>query len=237
MAFALVLAGPSRAEWSMHGGNAQHTAVATVPTQALQQIHWQTPVDLQPQYSGTTLLIHYGSPLVTEGNTVIFPVKLGVTDTFRVEARRGRDAAAVAALATDYWLPPHGWTPSVGLTLAHAGRVYLPGAGGTILWTSALDAAGPHTATRAAFFGNAAYAANPAAWNASLRVCTPLTADAQGTVYFGFVAVVANPLGINSGIAAVDASGAGRFVSVASATSGAANQVGTNCAPALSRDE
>jgi hypothetical protein len=237
VAWVLALAGPSHAEWSMHGGNAQHTAVASVPTQALEQIHWQTPVDLQPQFSGTTLLIHYGSPLVTEGNTVILPVKVGVADTFRVEARRGRDGVLLWQLATDYQLPPHGWTPSVGPTLAHAGRVYLPGAGGTLLWTGALDAAGPHAATRVAFFGDAAYAANPAAWNASLRVCTPLTADSKGTVYFGFVAVVANPLGINSGIAAVDASGAGRFVSVSNATTGAASQVGTNCAPALSRDE
>ena len=227
----------AHAAWSMHGGNAQHTALAPVPTQPLQQIHWLMPVDLNPQYSGSTLLIHYGSPLVTEGNTVIVPVKLGVTDTFRVEARRGRDGLLLWQLATDYQLPPHGWVPSVGLTLAHAGRLYVPGAGGTLLRVGALDTPGPHSATRVAFFGNAAYASNPAAFNASLKICTPLTADAKGTVYFGFVAVVGNPLGIQSGIAAVDASGAGRFVSVATATGGLDTQIATNCAPALSRDE
>jgi flagellar hook capping protein FlgD len=227
----------AHAAWSMHGGNPQHTAQAPVPTQSLQQIHWQMPVDLNPQYSGSTLLIHYGSPLVTEGNTVIVPVKVGAADTFRVEARRGRDGLPLWTLATDYTLPPHSWVPSVGLTLAHAGRVYVPGAGGTLLWTSTLDTPGPHAATRVAFFGNAAYAANPAAFNASLKICTPLTADAKGTVYFGFVAVVANPLGIQSGIAAVDESGAGRFVSVATASGGLATQIATNCAPALSRDE
>jgi flagellar hook capping protein FlgD len=235
---ALLFAAPAAlAAWSMHGGNAQHTALATVPTQTLQQVHWQMPVDLNPQYSGTTLLIHYGSPLITEGNTVIVPVKVGVTDTFRVEARRGSDGLPLWQLPTDYRLPPHSWVPSVGLTLAHAGRVYFPGAGGTLLWTGALDTPAPHTATRVAFFGDAAYAADPAAFNASLRICTPLTADAKGTVYFGFVAVVANPLGIQNGIAAVDASGAGRWVPVFTASGGLATQVGQNCAPALSRDE
>jgi hypothetical protein len=237
-AIAMLLAAPrARAAWSMHGGNAQHTALSSVPSQPLESIHWQMPVDLNPQYSGSVLYIHYGSPLVTEGNTVIVPVKVGVADTFRVEARRGSDGLPLWELPTDYQLPPYGWVPSMTPTLARAGRVYVPGAGGTLLWTSALDAAGPHTATRVAFYGDAAYAANPAAFDASLRICTPLTADAQGTIYFGVVAVTGNPLGIGSGIAAVDASGVGRFVSVATASGGLATQVGTNCAPALSRDE
>jgi hypothetical protein len=238
LAAATLLVAPSaHAAWSMHGGNPQHTAVSAVPAQPLQSIHWQMPVDLNPQYSGTVLFIHYGSPLVTEGNTVIVPVKVGVQDTFRVEGRRGSDGLPLWQLATDYTLPPHSWVPSVTPTLAHAGRLYVPAAGGTLLWTSALDAAGPHTTTRVAFYGNAAYAANPAAFNASLKINTPLTADAKGTVYFGFVAVVANPLVIQSGIAAVDANGVGRYVSVDAASGHVATQIATNCAPALSRDE
>src|SRR5262245_5744510 len=228
---------PAHAAWSMHAGNPQHTALTSVPTQPLQQIHWQMPVDLQPQYSGDVLFIHYGSPLVTEGNTVIVPVKVGVADTFRVEARRATDGLPLWTLPTDYSLPPHSWVPSVGPTLAHGGRVYVAGAGATLLWTSALDTPGPHAAVRVAFYGNAAYNANPSVWNSSLKICTPLTADAKGTVYFGFVALIANPLGIQSGIAAVDASGAGRFVSVSTASGGLASAIATNCAPALSRDE
>jgi len=236
---AATFVSPQRAQaaWSMHGGNAQHTAISTVPSQSLQQIHWQTPVDLNPQYSGDVLFIHYGSPLVTEGNTAIVTVKVGVQDTFRVEAHRGSDGLLLWQIATDYTLPPHSWVPSVTPTLAHAGRLYVPAAGGTLLWTSALDAAGPHTATRVAFYGDGAYAANPAAWNASIKICTPLTADAKGTVYFGFVAVVGNPLAIQSGIAAVDANGNARYVSVDAASGHVAAQVATNCAPALSRDE
>jgi len=234
----LAFAAPrAEAAWSMHAGNAQHTAISAVPTQPLQEIHWQMPVDLQPQYSGTNLLIHYGSPLVTEGNTVIVPVKVGVADTFRVEARNGTYGQLLWQLDTDYQMPPHGWTPSVGPALARPGRVYFPGAGGTLLWTDALDTNAPHTATRVAFYGNGAYAKMPAAFNASLRINTPLTSDSKGTVYFGFIALTANPLNIQSGIAAVDSTGAGRYVSVTTATSGAASNTVMNCAPALSRDE
>ena len=236
-ALVLACASPARAAWSMHAGNAQHTALSTVPTQPLQRIHWQTPVDLNPQYSGDVLFIHYGSPLVTEGNTVILPVKVGAADTFRVEARRGSDGLLLWQLDTDYLLPPHSWVPEVGLALAQGARVYFPGAGGTLLWTDALDQPGPHTANRVAFFGNAAYAADPSAFNASLRVCTPLTSDARGTIYFGVRAVSANPLNISSGIAAVDADGNGRFFSMFGASGGLALHVATNCAPALSRDE
>src|SRR5262245_25154302 len=105
MLSTLLRAGPARAEWQMHAGNAQHTALSPVATQPLQQIHWQTPVDLQPQYETDHLFVHYGSPLVTEGNTVILPVKVGVADTFRVEARRGRDGLLLWQLDTDYQLP------------------------------------------------------------------------------------------------------------------------------------
>ena len=237
LACLLVAAPPAAAAWFMHAGNAQHTALSTVPTQPLERIHWQTPVDLNPQYSGTTLFIHYGSPLVTEGNTVILPVKAGVADTFRVEARRGSDGGLLWQLDTDFRLAPAGWTPSMGPALARAGRVYFPGGGGTLLWTAALDAPGPHTATRVAFYGIANYGADPAAFNASLRVCTPLTSDSHGTVYFGVRAVAANPLGIESGVAAVDASGGGRFVPILAASGGLCDRVGMNCAPALSRDE
>ena len=140
-------------------------------------------------------------------------------------------------LPTDYQLPPHNWTPSVGPVITPAGRLYVAAAGGTLLWTDALDSAAPHSATRVAFYGDAVYAGNPAAWNGSLRVCTPLTCDAHGTVYFGVRALTVNPLGISNGIAAVDSNGVGRFVPVSAASGGLALFVGTNCVPALSADE
>src|SRR6187200_3282797 len=75
-AFSLAPVAPARADgWSTYGGNAQHTALSSVASQPLEVIHWTTPVDLAPP-SGT-ILIHYGSPLVTPSNTVIVPVKTG----------------------------------------------------------------------------------------------------------------------------------------------------------------
>jgi hypothetical protein len=57
----LVLVAPRvEAAWSTHAGNAQHTALAAVPTQPLQEIHWQTPVDLHPQ-EALKLIISGGS--------------------------------------------------------------------------------------------------------------------------------------------------------------------------------
>lgn len=236
LAVSILAALPAHAAWRMHGGTAQHTANTTVPTQPLQAIHWQTPVDLNPQYTSTILYIHYGSPLATEGNTILFPVKLGVADTFQVEARRGSDGFLKWTLDTDYRLPPQGWIPSVGLTLTPQARLYVPGGGGTLFWTSSLDDAGPHTKTRVAFYGDAAYSANKAAMDASLRICTGLTSADDGTIYFGVRALTANPLGIVSGLASVSPAGVGRFVSASAATGGLANMVAYNCAPALSND-
>src|SRR4029077_4282161 len=69
-------AAPLATAWSGFGRDAQHTALSTTASQPLNQILWQMPVDLQPQYSGNgSLLIHYGSPVITSANTVIVPVK------------------------------------------------------------------------------------------------------------------------------------------------------------------
>ena len=103
--------------------DAQHSALSTTAAQPLNQIHWQTPVDLQPQYSGNgSLLIHYGSPLITSANTVIIPVKTGATDGFRVEARGGSDGALKWSMTTDYILPHNSsWIPEFGPALTALG--------------------------------------------------------------------------------------------------------------------
>src|SRR5579863_8089363 len=73
--------------WSGYAHDPQHTAISAQAAQPLHAIHWQTPVDLNPPGGGQgSLLIHYGSPIVTAGNTVIVPVKTGATDGFQVEA-------------------------------------------------------------------------------------------------------------------------------------------------------
>src|ERR1700731_2575837 len=71
------------AAWLTSSHDAQHTALSGVQSQPLKSIHWHVPVDLAKPTGEIT--VHYGSPLVTEANTVIVPVKTG-TNSFRVEA-------------------------------------------------------------------------------------------------------------------------------------------------------
>ena len=78
-----------RFPWNGYGHDPQHDAISPVASQPLNRILWQTPVDLNPQYSGGELFIHYGSPLITRSNTVIVPVKTGAAGGFEVKALAG----------------------------------------------------------------------------------------------------------------------------------------------------
>src|SRR5579863_10060548 len=114
--------------WSGYAGDAQHSANSSIASQPLQTIHWQTPVDLNPQFTGSDLLIHYGSPLITQNNTVIVPVKTGATDGFQLSAFNGSNGTPLWTLPTDYSLPPHDWVPSYSPTLTPNQTLYFPGA-------------------------------------------------------------------------------------------------------------
>jgi hypothetical protein len=98
--------------WPAFGGNAQHTATATIAAQSLGRILWQTPVDLAPQYGGggSYLLSHYGSPVISSRNTVLVPVKTTANGSFRFEARNGSNGALLWSAPTDYVVPPHNAT-------------------------------------------------------------------------------------------------------------------------------
>lgn len=223
--------------WSSHGHSPQHTAISSVPSQSLQGIRWQTPVDLLPQYTANgNLLIHYGSPLVTAANTVIIPVKTGASDGFKVEARHGLDGTLLYTLTTDYSLPPHNWVPSFSPVLSARNRLYYAGAGGTVYYRDQPDSAtGP--SGQIAFYGTANYTANPAAFNSAVKISTPITSDRYGNIYFGYTVLGANPLNLESGIAKITYNGIGSFVTAAAASGDSSiTRVPLNCAPALSND-
>jgi len=224
--------------WPAFGRDAQHTAVGAIATQPLARIAWSTPLDLAPQRTaGGALLIHYGSPVITRRNTVLMPVKTAAAGAYRAEARIGQTGVLVWSLASDYLLPPQrNWVPSFNLLLS-ADRLVMPAAGGRVIVRDDPDA--PTGATRTlAFYGDAAYAASPAAFDASVFVNTPITADSQGNLYFGFSVAGANPAGLAGGIARLGADGTVGFVR-ASAAAGDATMVkaAMNSAPALSADE
>lgn len=219
------------APWSSYAHDPQHTGISTFPGQDLNRIKWSTPVEV-----GSSGLIHYGSPLVTAGNTVVFPVKTG-PNVFQVEARRGSNGTVVWQMATDYALPPYSWVPSVGPVLNLRNRVYIPGEGGTVLWRDNADSATGATG-RIAFYGNATYSSNAAALRSTVFINTPITADRYGNLFFGVQVTGTNPAGLTTGgIARISSSGVGTFVTASSATGDSSIRKAVHsCAPALSND-
>jgi hypothetical protein len=252
LAFATVAAilgsaPPGFAQVNNFGLNPQHTALSPVPSQNLNAIHWQTPVDLNPEYDPFEghLFIHYGSPLVTSSNTVILPVRARNGD-FHVEARNGTNGDLIWKMKSDYVLPPYNWVPQFGLTLTSASRVYFPGAGGTVYYRdSAEEHKGPDG--RLAFYGLSQHAGHlRKAFQESVYINTPLVSDSSGNIYFGFQ-VLPNrfvwPLydssgsQLSSGIARIGADGEATWTPVTTAAGDAGmTQVVTNCAPAITAD-
>ena len=222
--------------WWGYGRDAQHTGQGAIATQPLSRIQWTTSVDLQPQYSKGDLLIHYGSPVVSASNSVIVPVKTGATNGFRIDAHAGAVGTLLWTTVSDYLLPSHDWTPSFGVTLTKKNRLYMPGSGGKLLWCDDADA-GATTMQRAIFYGSGTYDAAKATFDNTVFINTPLTADADGNIFFGFTVTGANPAGLVSGLARIAADGSGSWVSARAASNDASvSKVVMNCAPACSGD-
>jgi hypothetical protein len=223
--------------WRGFAGDAQHAAIGAIATQDLNRIAWLAPLDMAPQYRPSgALLIHYGSPVVTSHNTVVLPVKTGAAGGFRFEARSGTNGGLIWSATSDYLLPVHNWVPSYNLALTADNRLYAPGAGGKLLVRDDADAASGSVRT-AVFYGDAVYAAAPATFDARIFINTPITIDADGNVFFGFIATGTNPAGLASGLARIGADGSGSWVSAAAASGDPAiAKLATNSAPTVSND-
>ena len=223
--------------WWGFGRDAQHSAQAGGGTQPLSRIVWQAKVDLAPQYTTTGALhIHYGSPVITARNTVLVPVKTGATGGFRVDARSGGNGGLIWSATSDYVLPAHDWTPSFNVALTPGNRLYMPGAGGKLYYRDDADATTGSVQT-AVFYGAGAYQGAPAQFDASVFINTPLTTDAHGNVFFGFVVTAPNPAGLSGGIARIGADGIGTWIAATVASGNpAVTKPVMNSAPALSQD-
>jgi hypothetical protein len=234
--------GAAWGQWAGYGRNAQHTALTPGPSQLPLVIRWSTPIDLNPQFSGGELLIHYGSPAITAANTIIVPVKTGATGDFVVKGLNATTGAQLWTMATDYVLPPHNWTPPMGVALTPGdGAVVVAGAGGSVWVRPTPNAAKGANPTRVAFYGVKYFNQDPEAFNNAIQICTPITVDSFSNLYFGYLSsgqsLPGYPSGIPSGLARVGLDGTGTFVA-ASALAGDGNiqKVVYNCAPALSAD-
>ncbi|HLK14879.1 MAG TPA: hypothetical protein VKT78_08745, partial [Fimbriimonadaceae bacterium] len=153
-----------------------------------------------------------------------------------------------------YIQPPSGWIPSVGPVLIPSNMragiarpdatqfplsapVAWPESGGRIAIRANADSVSGSAAIHA-FYGDANYLLNAAAYDANVMVCTPLTAGPDGSLYFGYTVEGANPLNLVGGLAVVRPNGLGTFITAAAMAGGDAGitQPQYNCAPALSAD-
>jgi hypothetical protein len=235
-AAALCFAVPASAQnvpWHGYAGNMQHTARAPAAAQSLTKVHWKMAVDAAPP---GFLGIHYASPMITAGNMLLVPVKLDDNGTYQMEARNGATGALIWKEKVSYVFPPHNWTPSIPAHLSEKNRLFFAGPGGTIYYRDQ-----PSTSSNGhgvfVFYGARAYAKNKGAYNGSVMVSTPITADAAGNIYFGYT-VSGSPLnGLESGIARISADGKGSWISAGDAAQDSSmSQVPTNCAPTISAD-
>ncbi len=228
---------PSLPHWGSYGRDAQHSAVSTVASQPINRIRWQMAVDRKPQYSGDYLYIHYGSPLISAANTVIVPVKARAFGTYRVEGHRGSDGKRLWRRSSSYVSPPHDWVPSFSPVLSPTGTLWVPGKGGVVNSFNNIDSMRPSRATRNVFYGNDAYRLHRRDYTRNVFINTPLTADNNGTVYFGFQVTGPTSLNLTSGIARIAEGGGATWVGAATAAADPAiTKVAHNSAPALSLD-
>jgi hypothetical protein len=218
--------------WLTHSHDEQHTALSTVQSQRLVSIHWHVPVDLAPPQG--EILIHYGSPLVTQANTVIVPVRTG-TNTFRVEAHSGATGKRLWIENTSYQAPAASFVPGLGPTIS-GNQLFFPDNAGRVLVRQNPDQV-KGALTRLYFYGIKNYREDPAAYTQNVQIDTPLTTDASGNLYFGFLVIGPTPLNLQSGIARIAPDGTGTWVSAATAsTDPTITQPAVSAAPALSPD-
>jgi hypothetical protein len=219
------------AGWPGFGHDPSHTGRSATAGQPLQAVRWQTPLDL-----ARVGITHYASPLITQAGNVVVTVKTGSTGGFRAECRAPGDGALIWQQTLDYSLPPHHWVPVCQPTLTPTNAVVMPAAGGTVLRRASADAE-TSTVDRLVFYGLAEYESALSTYGSLVTINTPITSDASGNLFFGFVTSGATPANLSSGIARIDASGAGTWTPVTAAASDPAmSRVVTNCAPALSAD-
>jgi hypothetical protein len=218
--------------WLTHSHDEQHTSLSTVQSRPLDAIHWHTPVDLAPPQG--EILIHYGSPLITAANTVIVPVKTG-PNSFRVEAHNGVTGKRLWIENTGYQAPTASFVPGLGPTIS-GNQLFVPDNAGRVLVRQNPDLV-KGAVTFLYFYGVKNFRKDAAAYTQNIQIDTPLTTDANGNLYFGFLAMGATPLNLQSGIARIAPNGTGTWVSAATASGDPAiTKPAISAAPALSPD-
>src|SRR5579872_5292375 len=233
-----VSAPPSVGAVPTFAGNSQHTSAYTPTSQDLGRVKWTTSLNSNTGGAAS----RYASPVITAANTVIAPSQIA-GGAFQLNAFTGSTGASLYALSTDYVPPTSTITPvyqPVLVTGASGTRLYYAGAGGTILYIANPDSATPGTPVRQVFYTTLSdYQTRAASFNSTVFINTPLTADSNGDIFFGFrvQGTAPSPLSTQDGIARIDANGNGTYVLVGTAAADSAvSHDAQNSAPALSND-
>jgi len=222
------------------GGNPQHTSNYQPAAQNLNRIIWSTDIDFRNGATGS----HYSPPLITAANTVIVPVRAASPTDFQINVFDSSGTPKYT-LTTDYVVPNHGWLPVYNpvITTGSAGtRLYYAGRGGTIYHIHNPDSVAHGPVVQEVFYTTLAnYQANAAAYNSTIFVNTPITADSSGNIFFGFRVQGTAPAPISStqsGFARIDPNGVGTYVLTGATINNTSyNRDNHNSAPALSNDE
>ena len=235
--FLLVTSSACAQNWPQWGQNPQHSGSVSVPGQfpnrILADIVFDPFVAAEQADSGGDLLAHYQAPLV-DGDDVFMLVKTGRwvpcnppgsgtpspcgADAWNAqiwnEARFHWENGALVEkwrFASD-WKPPPvgaGWEPVFHPVLAGA-YVYVPGAGGTVYKLNRADGS---LAARIVPLSPA---------NQTIFVAGPLTADAEGNVFYNAVAMnSANEDVAGAWLVKIDSGGNARSASFQSLVVGA----------------
>lgn len=215
--------------WSTFGGNPQHTSISSVGAQPLEAIHWEALVD--PFM--TSRAAHYGGPLITNANTVIYPYKTshvvnqGDDPNVKIVARSGIDGSLMWQEDSD-WIPTaFGWFPQLQPVYAQAtDRVYFAEGNGNIAYKGNVDVASG---------GSSKVVVNVFSAGSGNRVTTGLTCDSVGNIYYGY----RNDSGVG-GIVKVTPAGVATIMSANTASQNGTNTdwiPQMNGTPALNNDE
>ena len=221
------------------GQNAQHTSGYTPAPQDLASVHWSAPLN-----SGPSSTAHLASPVITPANTVVVPARTAANG-FQLSAYAGPNGAPLYTLNTDYVLPTADWIPVYQPVLTMVGsttRLYYPCAGGTVCYISNPDATSPGTVVRQVFYTTLSdYQSRAASFNSTVFINTPITADSNGNIFYGFrvQGTAPSPLSTSQdGFVRIDPNGNATYV-LASVAAGdtAIGRDSHNSAPALSNDQ
>ena len=145
----LPVAAAAQPHWAGYAGDAP-TAVS--PSRAGARASAGRRRSTPPAYTANGSLF-YGSPVVTQANTVIVPVKRRTTGGFQLVGYAGADARKLWRFRSNYRLPPHDWLPSFGSVISPNGTLWMPAAAGLLLRRGNLDLRGGARKEYVTFYG------------------------------------------------------------------------------------